>query len=511
MSRRSITARTTRGYSWMLAQTVTSQVVGLGGFVALGWLLDREDFGVYAMAQTVATAASLVRQVGVRAIVVNRIRRYRSWANPAFWLCGFLGAIAAGAMLVAAPFVARLYDAPDVALLVQVLSAAALLSALTIVPEAKLQAEMRFRLLAGIELTQVAGAMLATVLLAWAGLGALAFVLPRPILRLLQLVITLRAARPRLRPRPQLRRWRWLVGDSLRLLVANGSTYAMSQLDYVVLGIFHAQPVVGLYFYAFALSQRAIVLLTFNLRKVLFPALSSLQHEPARQVAGFMRATRLLVLIGAPACFLQAALAAPLVDLVLDEQWRDAVLLVQVLSIGSLFRLAGMPAGSLLTAQSRYGTLMRLGVATSVVFLVFVAVGATIGAATSTAVAVALAMAIIGPTQILVAVRPGGRTPGDVLRLFALPVAASAAAIVPPWALAARLPDEPWAPWVHLVAVPGIAVPVYVALAAWLMPDDARDLLGRVRDLLRRSGRHGGRGRDAERPRPGDATESPDA
>ena len=66
-------------------------------------------------------------------------------------------------------------------------------------------------------------------------------------------------------------------------------------------------------------------------------------------------------------------------DVVLPERWRDAVPVLQILALGSIFRLVGMPALALIRAQGRFGVLAVLTVILGVLFLIGVAIGATLG------------------------------------------------------------------------------------------------------------------------------------
>ena len=58
-------------------------------------------------------------------------------------------------------------------------------------------------------------------------------------------------------------------------------------------------------------SNQVLQLLTLNLASVLFPVLSKLAAEPERQVGAFLRAARVLALVGIPICLAEAVLARP--------------------------------------------------------------------------------------------------------------------------------------------------------------------------------------------------------
>jgi len=484
-----LTQRTSRGYAYMLAQTFGAQAVTVGGYVALGWLLFEEDFGLYALTTTISTGAELVQRVGLRTILIHRKRHFDRWGNAAFWMSLCLGLAAALAMALLAPIAALdwFYGEPRLPGLILVLALCMPFRAMTIVPESRLMADLRFRYLAGTRLLVVVTMMALTILFAALGFGPYSFVIPFPIVEALRLAVLWRAAAPRIRLDLHLRRWRYMVGDSAVLFVANFSQYVTNQCDYVVLGLFHADYVVGLYFFAYNLSRRATRLLTTSLRDVLFPALSSIQDEPERQTRAFLRASRLLAIVGVPACLVQAAAAEPLFSAVLPrDRWDDAVPLVQILSIGAVFRTMGMPAFSLLRAQGRFRALTGLNLLVAALFLVGVIVGAALGAATGVAFAVALLMAVTGPLQIYIAIRHGGGGWRDVFAVHAVPCAIGAIAVGGAWGLARLVPAWPARDWIQLVLIPVAATTLYLPLIRLAAADDCADLVQRLRAILQR-------------------------
>jgi PST family polysaccharide transporter len=360
------------------------------------------------------------------------------------------------------------------------------LNAVCIVPFASLQAQLRFPLLAAIQFGQLAGMMILTIVFALLDFGAYSFVLPRPIMQAVRLAILWWVARPPFRWSPQLRRWRYMIVDAAILFTSHASMFVTNQCAYVILGLFHVDKVVGVYYYAFSLSQRTIVMLTFNLRDVLFPALSSIQDDPARQVTAFLRASRLLALMGIPACLLQAALAEPAFNAFLPARWQGAVPVLQILSLGAVFHLLGVPAFALIRAQGRFRVLLVLSIALGILFLVCVTIGALVGEATSAAVAVALFMAVADPIQMYIAVRPHGGRWRDICNVFAAPLAVAAAAVGTAWLAGNALPAMPGRDWALLVVIPLVSALFYLPLIRRAAPDDWADLVERFRSLLRR-------------------------
>src|SRR6266550_2310773 len=364
---------------WVVMQAVGSKLIAIAGQVALAWILGRKDFGQVGLAYAIFGFAGILQQSGLREILIQRQHHFRRWENAAFWMSIAGGVIPGLIMLALAPIAAVLFHSPRLAGLVAVLALMGPINSLAVVSTARLQAELRFRLLSVITMICTVMTVALNVLFAWKGLGAYSFVLPLPIVAALRTAIILLADRPTVKPKLQLRRWRYLFGDSGWAIITTACIAISLQGDYLILGYFHGEDIVGLYFFAFSLSAQTVQLLAANTAGVLYPALSKLQLEPPRQCQAFIRASRLSAVIGVPLCFLQAALAAPAFALFFDPKWREAVPVFQVLSVGMASMMASVAAGSMMQAQGRFKLLFQVSLAFAILFVVMVAIAAMLG------------------------------------------------------------------------------------------------------------------------------------
>lgn len=478
---------------WLVGQTLGSKAVGMLGQIVLAWFLLPADFGLVALAYTVSAFANLFQQAGLKEILVQRQKHFARWANAGFWMSLALSSAAGLIMAGAAPLAARLYHAPGLTGLVWVLALCAPANALSVVPTARLQIQLRFRAQAVLAFLVNFGTIALSVLLAWAKFGAYSFVVPRLVMALVQaaafwwLVAETEAGvrRHPVRARLQLRRWRFLVGDSFLLMGAAVCYTIFSVGDYTALGLAHEEAVVGVYYFAFNLSTQAVALLTVNLWGVLMPALTKLQDEPGRQLRAFLSAARLMALVSVPCGLLQAALSEPGIRIFFAAKWYPAIPVLQALSIGMTFMMIGVPAGTLLQAQGRFKTLFYVAMGSAVGFVALVSAAALFGAALAMGVAVAVFYAAYGAISLYATVRPAGGSWRDVTRIYAPALAAGMLAIGGAYSLSWLIPTTGKTGWVaRATVIVLVAVPLYVLLVSKLAPQDWRELMVRVRSML---------------------------
>ena len=518
---RALGKRTARGFVWLMVQTAGTKSVNLVAQLILAYLLAPEDFDLIALMMTVTMFLGLLRDAGLGDVLVHRHRHFRRWAGAAFWLALTTGTLTGLLTLVAIPLAVAIYQKPELAGLLVVSAIGAPINTLGMVSDALLRIQMRFRLVSMIGLSVFTATSVLTVMFAALGFGAYSWVLPQPIVWLARAVVLWWVARPDVSMKPRFRRWKFLLGDNLKLIGADLAITGSLQGDRAVLGaMFPGSVFAGIYFFALNLTAQSIRLFVLNLTRVLFPALSKLQHEPKRQVRAFLHATSLLALVGVPLCLMQLPMADPLVRLLFPTKWFGAIPVIELLSIGMVGRLMTAPSRGMIMAQGRFGVLLMMSVINAIVFIGLVVAGGLIGGETNGLIGVAcaasLAMFLYGPVQIYVAARPAGRTWVDVWKTYALPIGAGVVATTASWfgsrwigslVLSDTNGDSPWpAHLATLVSAIVILGASYFLLVALLAPRELREIKSRLGDVLARKRK----ARPASPPREGGEAETPE-
>lgn len=426
--------------------------------------------------------AAVIRNTGIQQILVQRHKHFRRWANPAFWF-ELAGSVATVLMLLLlAPAAGAVFHSPALIGLILVIAAAAPLSPWYVVPSAKLMIDMRFRALAVVNIGYNLAAMAISILLAWWGFGAYSFVIPLPAAGLIRAVWLWRLAKPPVRLRPQTRRWKFLVADSGYLMGTGFLGALILQSGNVALGLFCPKAVVGQFFFAFNLSTQIWQLLAQNLGSVLLPALAKLQEDRPRQVAAFMRASRLLAFVGVPLSLLLAVIAKPVILMVYGSKWLPAVPVLEILAVSMALSLPSSLAYTALQSQGRFRTIFIFNAS----FLPGLMAAALVGAHLSGAVGVSIGWLAANLFSSPLWVRTFGGTAIDLrslLGLYLRPLAASAVSLAPAavavwwWrGIATQYTTQ------ALLAAASLAV-LYTSSAAWFCREELTDLSGQFHRL----------------------------
>jgi PST family polysaccharide transporter len=303
---------------------------------------------------------------------------------------------------------------------------------------------------------------------------------------LLRALVVWPLSRQRISLAPALGMWKHLIGDSGVLLIASIFLYITAQGDYIILGRMYPdqKEIVGQYFWAFNMSTQALQLLGINIASILLPSLAMIQDEHSRQRQGFVRAMRMLVLIAVPACLLQAALARPLVHLVLRPEWYGAVPIIQILSAGWAIFAVKYSSDSFLKAQGRFVAFLRLAALSAILFVVCVYIGARLNQGPGAAMGVAAYSAVIGPLSIYVALRPLGGSLRETVGVFAAPLLGGIIAFGGVAAAASVLPFVSTHPLGEILLILIVGFGIYLVLARWACRGTFDDLLERAKKLF---------------------------
>jgi PST family polysaccharide transporter len=461
--------RVSHGFTWLFANQIATKCIAFGTQLILAWLLAPEDFGLVGLTYTVMSFASLLQYAGVEQILVQR-RNFRAWALPGFWLSAIAGSAAMAFMFALAPVAAWMYSEPELVGLICLLALTAPIQSLAVVPRVVLLRKMNFKALAAILFLQVVIQSTLSICFASVGFGAYSFIIPQPISLLFLAIVLWIVARPQIKIglKINLKRCRYILGDATKALGGDFLSTLIRQADYVALGLFHTAFSLGHYFFAFNLSTATLVLLTQNLRRVLFPAFSELSEDKGRQAKAFIRASQLLALIAIPLCYLQAALAAPVLRLVFDPRWQPTIPLVVVLSVGMSFRVLYGPCIAYVQSLGRFGLYFKLNLGYASAFVISVLTAAWLGSPLSVAVTVSVVTALSCLCWFYVSVRQADCGIREVFYIFGLPqvvsfIAFSGAFLSGQWIFQGTVGRDVWQiAWISTIGFTAYALMIWV-------------------------------------------------
>lgn len=345
-----------RGFSKLTISTAASKLLAFAGQIALGRILLKTDFGLFAIASGVTLLLRAFQDAGIREVLVqlgdDDLHRFTS---PLFWFATAVNLVTALALLLIARPVSDLYDHAEVAGLLELSALWIAISSPWAYFTARLWRDMRFGRLAIVNVTWAAIQYGGAVILALADFGAASFVAPMPVAAVVCGALGGLLVREQpWRGAPRWDLWRELVGRARWIVLGSLAFAVFLQGDYLVLGAFLPVAPLGVYFFAYQLSSQLGVLFGSNLHGVLFPALSRLTESPESRARAVIRALSVLSAALSGLCLLFAAVFPSLENILWSGRWDAAVVPLQFLAVGIPLRGLFDVANAALMAQGEF-------------------------------------------------------------------------------------------------------------------------------------------------------------
>ncbi len=383
------------GIVWSSLDRWGRQFLGFAIFAVLARLLDRQAFGLVALAGVYVGLVQVFVTQGLGTSLVQRKDLKPSHLDAVFWGSALAAVVLGAATVLLRMPIARLLDDDAVAPVLAWLAAGLPLAALSVVPAAILTREMRFKSLAMRSLagTLVAGAV--GIAAASLGFGVWSLVAQQITLAAVSAVCLWWSVEWRPGLRADRAAVRDLSGFCAAVMLNDVLWFVSQRVDQGVIGAGLGVEVLGVY----AIAVRAVTLASEVMlepaQAVAMPAFSNIQDDPARLGSAFARSTTLVSAVAVPA-FLGLALVAPqFVPAVFGSKWDPAVAPLQVLCVGGALRSLQTFVHPVFMATGR----VRLYTWMFALYAVLTAIGAWIAAphgVVAVAWAVTIAAGVVG-------------------------------------------------------------------------------------------------------------------
>lgn len=327
-------ARATSGIGWMVVERWGSRFLSLIVLVILTRALNPEDFGLISIAAAFIAVLQVFVDSGFSKALIQKAHLAPKDASTAFWSSLAISALLGTALLASAPTIAEMLGEARLEPVLQVLSLALPIIALSQTPAALLEREFHFRALSIRQLVGVLAGSAVAVLLAFAGAGVWALVAQTLVASTVS-VITLWASTS-WRPRFEFS----IV--SLRNLGSVGVTVLgielldaiQANIDKLVIGVFFTAEQLGYYFLAQRIGTILIELVTSVISRVSFTTFSRVQHDLVRLNRIFNQLTFAACAVSIPVFALVALLAPQIVPFLFGDNWDESIPLMWILAPG---------------------------------------------------------------------------------------------------------------------------------------------------------------------------------
>jgi O-antigen/teichoic acid export membrane protein len=343
-------------FKWSLASEIAAKAIQPIIFIVLARLLTPEDFGVMFAALMVIGFSQIFWEAGMGKALIQRQTDIEDAANVAFWINIGLGVVVAILLFTAASAIAQvIFHDARVTTVLQVMTLQVLLGAISSVHTALLQKEMGFKKLFWVRFATVSLPGLASIPLAWNGMGYWALVVG---------TLTGQAAQA-------IMLWRmspWMP----RKIISAGLTREMGRFgawvgasgllawfyvwaDSLIVGIYLGSHELGLYQTGNQFVVMAFAILFGPVTPVLYSHLSRMHQDRERMRHLALKLIKAITFVAIPVGIEIYFLAPPLATALFGSKWQGIEMVIGTMALthgfawvvgmnGEVYRAMGRPA-----------------------------------------------------------------------------------------------------------------------------------------------------------------------
>ena len=299
--------------------------------IVLARLLSPSDFGMIGMLSIFMSVSQTLIDCGFSNALIRQKNATESDYGTAFIINFSISVLAFGSLFIAAPFVADFYNMPDLQSIMRVFSVTLIINALFAVHRARLTKNVDFKTQSKVSLTAAVISGVLGITLAYKGFGVWSLVYQSICSAAINFLMML--AMVRWFPKPVFNKDSFHALFS-KLLIPSLISSIYSNLYNMVIGKRYSASDLGYYTRADSLGNLPSQNVAGILYRVTFPILSQLQDDRERLRSIYIKYLQISCFAVFPIMMGLAALAKPIIVLMLGEKWMPSVLLLQILCFG---------------------------------------------------------------------------------------------------------------------------------------------------------------------------------
>lgn len=315
---------------WRFFETIGTQLAMFAVQVVMARLLAPSDFGVIGIVTVFNTLAMVFIQSGFSTAIIQKKNIDQSECSSVFYTSMIIAALIYVILFFCAPFIASFYEYSILTDIIRVQFLGLFVMPLSSIQNSLIQKRMQFKLsfLRGIANCVVSGAIGIIAALMGAGIWALVFYnLSNYVVGAIVYTLTVKWW-PSLTF--SLKKVKTLFSFGWKVLVSSLIDTLYNNIYTLVIGKLYNKTTLGYYNKGKNFPNTVVNSLNTTIQSVIFPALATCQDDKVKFKALVRRAIKTSTFLVFPAMAGLAAVAKPLIVILLTEKWLPAVFFLQI-------------------------------------------------------------------------------------------------------------------------------------------------------------------------------------
>lgn len=394
-SRKNLTRKVIDGFIWMFSSSGIQGIMQMIVLVVLARLLLPEDFGIINAAMILIGFSKMFFMLGIGPAIIQLPNLRITHIRMGFSVSVIFGIIVAIIIYMLSPHIASFFKMEKLELVIKVLIVLFPIEGLSVVSLALLERELKFKLIAKvIVISYTFGYAFIGVLFGILGFGIWSLVIANISQALLRTLLLFYYQRHSIIPCFDKETFKELLFFGSGITLGKINNYIALQGDNIIIGRVLGAEALGLYSRAYQLMNIPSNLFGQIMDKVLFPAMSKIQNEKFKLISVYHYGIELTSFVMIPISILIFVLSPEIIDILLGQNWDQAVDVLMILSIGMLFRTSYKISESVARAKGAVYRIANRELIYAISIILGVLIGVNIGGIKGASVGVLFALFI---------------------------------------------------------------------------------------------------------------------
>ena len=332
----SLRHKTIHGVGWSFIDNISNSGITFLVGLVLARLLTPEEYGIMAMIAIFIAISNSIIDSGFSNALIRKTRIERVDYNTVFYFNLTVSILIYVLLHLAAPAISVFFKEPVLLAVIRVIGWALIINALAIIPRTQFVRNVDFKTQTKVSLISSISSGVIGIGMALGGMGVWSLVgqqLSRQFLNTLFLWVY-----SKWHPVWEFstESFKELFGFGSKLLLSGLLNTIYKNIYYIVIGRFYTSAQLGQYTRAEQFNMIFSSNLTSVVQRVSYPVLSSIQEEPERLREAYRKVIKITMLITFACMLGLAAVAKPLILILIGEKWLPAVYFLQIICFSGM-------------------------------------------------------------------------------------------------------------------------------------------------------------------------------
>ena len=367
------------GVKWTFLDQAGSLGISFLVGIVLARLLQPSEYGLLGMVTVFTAIATVFTDSGFGQAMVRKTDLTEEDKLTAFWFSCGMGILVYISLFISAPWVSVFYKEPQLTDILRITSIPILFSGLLTIPNMIFTREINFKVTTKISFSRAILSGVIGIYMAIMGYGVWALIVQGLVSYAIGVIMFNYYCRWKIKFIFKKNSFHYLWGFGSKMLASNLINTAYSNLYQIIIGKFYSSTDLGQYQRGQSYSGLFSNTLTQVVQRVSFPTLSKMQDDTERLKYGYRKIIKMSMLVSCLGSMALAAMAKPLIVILIGEKWLPAAEYLQIICLGALLYPVHAINLNVLTVMGRSDLFLKLEIIKKIIGTVPIVIGIFLG------------------------------------------------------------------------------------------------------------------------------------